>query len=474
MKAVPVRRWEGLERFAAMPEWLSRLDDEDRVQAVLHEAIPGMKRAKLSGVRLKPGAWTARCTVMLDGEEEPQHLNATLVPPGAAATAATKPSASAGSGGARRWVEDLRLELVPAEPEAKLPALGMLTDPETARAFLEEAIRTGTPAYRGMRILAASPEVMRYSPGSRCTVRYRLTLPEESRAENWPTVVVAKTYSGSNKGRIAWDGMRALWESPLAKSENVTIAEPLAWLPEHKILVQGPIPEDRTLKKLLLDALGQGEEARAELKRFLTRTAGGLVELHHSGATSAQSATWENELAEVREVLGRLTSAVPALGGAADPFLEDIERLATETPTDAPVAGHRSFRPAQVLLHGNDIGFIDFDGFCVAEPALDVALFRATARDLAMSVLSPDTTIEARLERADELCEHFLASYENLAPISRLRVALWETLDLFTNVLHSWTKAKPARLVNALSLLQHEIARLPVSSSERLSDPTQQ
>jgi hypothetical protein len=464
VKAVPVRRWEGLERFGAMPEWLSRLDDDVRVQAVLHEAIPGAKRAKLSGVRLKPGAWTARCTVVLDGEEEPEHLNATLVPPGTAAGAATKASPSTGSGGgARRWVEDLRLELVPAEPEAKLPALGMLTDPEESRAFLEEAIRTGTSAYREMRILAASPEVMRYSPGSRCTVLYRLTLPEESRAENWPAVVVAKTYHRSDKGRIAWDGMRALWESPLANSENVTIAEPLAWLPEHKILVQGPIPEDRTLKKLLLDALGQGKDAGEELKKFLAKAAGGLVELHHSGATSAQSATWEDELDEVREVMGRLTSAVPALGGAADPFLEDIERLATETPTDAPVAGHRSFRPAQVLLHGDDVGFIDFDGFCVAEPALDVALFRATARDLAMSVLPPDSPVEARLARVDDLCEHFLATYENLAPISRLRVALWESLDLFTNVLHSWTKAKPARLVNALALLQHEIARLPVS-----------
>jgi hypothetical protein len=397
---------------------------------------------------------------VLDGVEEPQHLNATLVPPG---TAAAKPYASAESGDARRWVEDLRLEIVPAEPEAKLPALGMLTDPGRARAFLEEAIRTGTPAYREMRILAASPEVMRYSPGSRCTVLYRLTLPEEPRAATWPAVVVAKTYHRSDKGRIAWDGMRALWESPLANSNNVTIAEPLAWLPDHKILVQGPIAEDRTLKKLLLDALAQGDEADEELKRFLAKTAGGLVELHHCGATSAQAVTWEDELAEVRDVLGRLTSAVPALGGAADPFLENIERLATATPTDPPVAGHRSFRPAQVLLHGEDIGFIDFDGFCVAEPALDVALFRATARDLAMSVLSPDTPIETRLARADDFCEHFLASYENLASISRLRVALWETLDLFTNVLHSWTKAKPARLVNALALLRHEIARLPVS-----------
>lgn len=464
MNSVPGFRWEGLERFAAMPEWLSQLDDDVRVETALRHAIRGVKRAKLSGVRLKPGAWTARCTIVLDGQEEPLHYVATVVPPERAEATPPEPSQNPTPESQSHWVPELRLELSPAEPEAKLPALGMLTDPEKARVFLEEAIREGTPAYRELRILSATPEVMRYSPGSRCTVLYRLQFPEESRAEEWPGVVVAKTYHRSDKGRIAWDGMRALWESPLAKSDKVTIAEPLAWSPQDKILVQGPIPQDRTLKELLQDTFTpQEERAPDELKRFLEKTARGLVELHQSGARSAESATWEEELAEVRGVLGRLTGAVPSLEGAADPFLGDVERLGTGTPADGRVAGHRSFRPAQVLLHGDDIGFIDFDGFCSAEPALDVALFRATARDLAMSVMPSDTPVEARLDRIDDLCEFFLASYEAHAPISRVRVALWEILDLFTNVLHSWTKAKPARLVNALTLLRHESARLPLT-----------
>ncbi|MGI8519085.1 MAG: hypothetical protein ACR2MC_00490, partial [Actinomycetota bacterium] len=96
-----------------------------------------------------------------------------------------------------------------------------------------------------------------------------------------------------------------------------------------------------------------------------------------------------------------------------------------------------------------------------AEPALDIALFRATARDLAMSVLSSDLPLETRLDAVDELCEYFLACYEEHAPVSRDRVALWEALDLFTNVLHSWTKVKPARLTYALALLKHHHARLP-------------
>ena len=447
----------GLEPLGEMPDWLARLDDDAEVQAALVEAIDGVQGAKLSGVRLKRAGWTARCTIALDGEEGAKHLAATIVPPGGNEPSLPAASGRPGSEGWRCWVPRLRLELTSAEPEAKLAALALLTDPEAARALLEEAIRAGTPAYRDMRIISAAPQVMRYSPGSRCTVLYRLELPEGGNA---PDIVVAKTYHRADKGRIAWDGMRRLWQSPLARSDVVTIAEPLAWLPEEKILVQGPIAESRTLKELLLTTFAEGSEASAELRGYMAKTAEGLAELHQSGATSDVRATWEEELDEVREVLGRLTSTLPSLDGVADPWLEHLEHLAQKTPEDPLVAAHRSFRPAQVLLHGDGIGFIDFDGFCRAEPALDIALFRATARDLAMSVLSPGAPLEDRLGAADDLCEYFLACYEKFAPISRTRVALWEALDLFTNVLHSWTKVKPARLSHALALLQHHHGRI--------------
>jgi hypothetical protein len=456
MRGLEQDAW-GLERLGNMPQWLRRLDDHREVHAALAEAIPGLQKSKLSRMRLKREAWTARCTVVLDGDQEGRHLDAVILPPDREEPRIEAASSGQpGEEGWHCWVPRLRVELRSAEPEAKLAALGLLTDPERARAFLEQAIRAGTPAYRDLRIASATPQVMRYSPGSRCTVLYRLGFEDGGAGRKWPSIVVAKTYHRSDKGQIAWDGMRGLWESALARSQTVTIAEPLAWVPEDKILVQGPISEDRTLKELLLEKLApDGGGLDDELRSFLAKTAAGLVELHHSGAISSVSATWEEELAEVREVLGRLTETLPQLAGIADPWLDHLERLAAEAPVDSPVAAHRSFRPAQVLLYGDDIGFIDFDGFCRAEPALDVALFRATARDLAMSVLDPGLPLESRLAIVDDLCDYFRSCYEELAPISYRRLALWEALDLFTNVLHSWTKVKPDRLSLALALTQH-------------------
>ena len=45
------------------------------------------------------------------------------------------------------------------------------------------------------------------------------------------------------------------------------------------------------------------------------------------------------------------------------------------------------------------------------------------------------------------LSESFLDEYEKHAPVSRQRVALWETLDIFMLVLHGWIKSEGRRVI---------------------------
>ena len=118
-----------------------------------------------------------------------------------------------------------------------------------------------------------------------------------------------------------------------------------------------------------------------------------------------------------------------------------------------------------MLLSQGQIGFIDFDSFCQAEPAMDLALFLSSLKKNGMrglydernrmdgTALDP-ATCQAGLAQLDELGEVVLAHYERHAPVSRQRVALWEACYLFRLVLRSWARVQPDRLVHVLTLLE--------------------
>ena len=126
---------------------------------------------------------------------------------------------------------------------------------------------------------------------------------------------------------------------------------------------------------------------------------------------------------------------------------------------------HGSFRPAQVLLYKDQIGFIDFDSICQSEPGNDLALFLSSVMSFAMTNTDFDETSDSgagmdeetrqtRFEIGMSLSEQFLDEYEKHRPISRQRVALWEALDLFMLVLHGWIKVKVGELNDTVYLME--------------------
>jgi aminoglycoside phosphotransferase (APT) family kinase protein len=468
---------DDLQRFARLPDWLSAIDDAERVRDELARSIPEFATGALTllgceikRARMKKQIWTLICrlttTDPAGGARRVVELRGTLLPPTQPEPqVGAEPQQPLGSAEWRIYVPALRLKLELQPADEALPALPVLTDPEQARALLEQSIRAGSPAYADLRIQSCEPKIMRYKPGSRCTILYRLGYAPEDAGRNWADIVVAKTYHG-DKGRIAYEGMRALWDSALASNGAVTIAEPLAFIPEMNVLVQGPIREEQTLQDLIRSALHAGTpEARAELDVFMRKAARGLAELHRSAVLTGERRVWEDEFAEVREDVDRLVAATPQLDGAAEALLARLFALAAAHPADAPVPTHGTFRPAQVLLYHGQIGFIDFDGFCQAEPALDLALFLGKIQDIGVNAPESDdddsggallgaAEQQALLEQTESICETFLAEYERHLPITRQRIALWGALNLLTLVLHCWTKVKPERLAINLMLLE--------------------
>ena len=238
----------------------------------------------------------------------------------------------------------------------------------------------------------------------------------------------------------------------------MTLAEPLAYMPEQRVLVQGAVPGEQVLKDVVRDALADGSpELLDEVRAHLDRTAAGLAALHRSGARYGRVVVWEEALIGVRDVVSRMAMTVPQVAMAAEPLLRRLEVLADAAVPDPPVGVHNDFRPAQVLLHEGRVGFVDFDGACTAEPALDVGGFRAKLRYVGVGTprgSGPLTghALDQRLRLIDGLCDDFLTAYRRHADVTSERVVLWEVTDLVAALLRAWTSgACPPRRAAACS-----------------------
>ena len=474
--------WSGLGEIAALPGWLHAAIDPGLVSHALARAVPDLASdaltisVRIKSVRIARDGWTGAYLLTLTertgGGQRVVALRGTILPPGRPAPLTADGSADSqafGIAGWRTYIPELRIAFEMEPPDAALASLPILTDAEQARAMLESSIRAAAPAYADLRIESCAPRIMRYTPGSRCTVLYRLNYSaSEVISRDWPKLVVAKIYKGG-KGRHAYEGMRALWEAPFRRTSGVTLAEPLAFLPELNVLVQGPIREEQTLQEMIASAArAHAPAALNELYARVRQTAVGLAELHRSEVRFGPVRTWEEELAEVRGIADKLARVMPPFAGATAPLLGWLEDCAANSPVDPLVATHGTFRPGQVLIHQGEIGFIDFDNFCQAEPALDLSLFFRRTKDIVLDVLeggrgdaADDQSARATLlALADAICEVFLCEYERHVRVSRRRIALWEALDLLTLVLHSWTKVKPERLKNATFALEQHLRSL--------------
>ena len=335
--------------------------------------------------------------------------------------------------------------LRPVAGGADLPALAVLTDPRAAGALLERLVGGGP--WPGYRVTGCVPRVVRHARGTRVTVVLRTEHPDGA-DPRWPRVVVAKGYRG-DEGAATHAAMSAMWASPLAASDAVAIARPLGYDPALRVLLQGAVPDDRTLTALVVEAVGDGSRGALDrLAAALRRTADGLVALHASGVPGGPARTPDALAARVRRAADRLGDVLPGARGTADALVAPLLERAAAHPADAAVPSHGGFRPAQVLLDDDDRpGFVDLDGFCRAEPAFDLGRFRARLREIVLATPGgPDAPLSAgRLALADRLADVVLDRYAAAATVSVGRVALWERLELVTALVQTWTRAQLAR-----------------------------
>jgi Phosphotransferase enzyme family len=278
-------------------------------------------------------------------------------------------------------LSDATIQQFPMDP--KLPDLEAVMAPsgDLADALDSTARRIhGVPDTWPLLGLFADP--VRYKPGDRCVIRYRLRFgdpaaPDGSGSAARTYGLVAKLYRDTGEAEAA-DELLALLRDQAAlpwtaRSLGVVPGLPLALTED---LGSG---RDRVPTRSGLRVVHPGSENAFEVVRLAARA---LAELHTSGLDTRNLSlrTGADEGKRAAKRAGLLEQYVPELAPVVQQVAGAVREALEGLPTDTLRPGHGSYKPSQLLVRDGDVFLVDFDQFCLTDPALDVGYFLAYLR----------------------------------------------------------------------------------------------
>ena len=269
--------------------------------------------------------------------------------------------------------------------DPKLPHLDTVMAPSVHRPLalaLETTVRRAHDVPPEWSLLDVVAETVRYKPGDRCVLRYRLRFGDSDEAGGAGTstrscTLVAKLYRDVREAEAADDLLARLRDQAgvawTARPHGVVPGLPLA-LTEDLGSGRDRVPTRSGLKVVhpgstdAWQVVGGAARALAELHTSGLDT-GGLK--RRTGADEAGKAAKRAALLE--QYVPELAPVVQRVAGALCATLENL-------PADTLRPGHGSYKPSQLLVRNGEVFLVDFDQFCLADPALDVGYFLAYLR----------------------------------------------------------------------------------------------
>ena len=317
-----------------------------------------------------------------------------------------------------------RLVVHPFPIDADLPTLVGATDTALAGEVL------GAPSESCSVVLG------HYGRRERCVLRY------ERDAYDPRPCVYGKVYSDDRGARVG------------------PIVAALATAGPHAVLVPRFLGYRADLRLSLLEELpGQREPAGAVVDDAARIGAA----LHRSDIALGPDRSIDCELSELHDGVLLVERASPEMAATLRDLLTTIAAAAAESEPLSSVFSHGDFTHSQLLTGGGRCGLVDFDSIARAEPALDLGQFLAYLR-MALAKAEP----AAGRDRADRLADRFLTAYVDAADIQvsadvlRARARVYETISLLRSTVHAWQKLKAKRARLLFSILDEQVARLPL------------
>jgi aminoglycoside phosphotransferase (APT) family kinase protein len=226
------------------------------------------------------------------------------------------------------------------------------------------------------------------------------------------------------------------------------------------------VPQLGQLLKLRLRGMDDDDEEASTLEDALTVAASVASALHSASITARRRRTLDHELAELRAEIDAVSPMAAEFSAHMRRWLRRIESYAEESDPLPYRLNHGNFKHTKLIFDGGDVGLIDVDDLCQAEPALDLGHFQAYLRIVAQK--TQRLAAFAPTAITDQLCAHFLEGYRLAAGDTvvdaerlRVRVSIYEAVTLLRAVVHSWQILKTSRIEHVIAVLEERLAGLP-------------
>lgn len=264
------------------------------------------------------------------------------------------------------------------------PGLAFATDVERMAPWLDRAL---AELGGGARVGTWRCRLLRHHEGSRTVLLYE--------THDAPALLVGKLYAKPRKAAKVWAVLEDLAGS--ARGEGWRTPRPLARLSGGNLLLMEYVGGTR-----LCDVVWDGGPWEAQVSA-VRRVARALAGLHGVPADGLELRTGAGDRAKLARRAGKIQALAPDLARRIGVLREEIVRRAERLAP--PRAGflHGSVSPKQILLGDASIGFLDFDGACRGDPAIDVGTLMAGLHKYSSKLAEP--------ARARELAELALEAY---------------------------------------------------------------
>lgn len=303
-----------------------------------------------------------------------------------------------------------------AAGDPEMPVIKLALNPIAVKAEFKRGL-SRLAGEKG-QVVVKSIRVRRHKPGRRCVIEYdvRVERPGPPRQK----VILIGKVRARRSGNEGYRLLDALWKAGFKKrsQDGISVPEPIGVIPKFQMWLQRKVP-GRPATALLAEPGGVA---------LARRIAEAIHKLHRTTLRIDRRHTMADELRILHECVSLVGEMKPEWTNRLERILAACDRLGASVPAPTVCGIHRDFYPAQVIVNGPRLYLLDFDLYCLGDPALDIGNFLGHITEQSLRTLGNP---RALADRENALEERFV---ELSGEHTRTGVQAYATLTLVRHI----------------------------------------